>query len=120
MKNNIIQISVAILLTGLILLLSDPFMIFMTPIAVSFVLLCIAALMTFFAVFVLYERAGDERELAHRMHSGRIAYLFGIAVLTAAFLMQGLAHEIDPWIALALAVMVITKVAMHLYLERNK
>lgn len=120
MKNNIVQISVAVLLCGLLLLLSDPFMLFMPPIAVFCVLLGVAALMTFFAVFVLYERAQDERELAHRMHSGRIAYLLGIVVLTAAFLVQGLAHMIDPWIALTLAVMVITKVVMHLYLERNR
>jgi hypothetical protein len=120
MKNNILQASVAVLLCGLLLLLSDPFMLFMPPIAVSLVLLGVAALMTFFAVFILYERAQDERELVHRMHSGRIAYLLGIAVLTAAFLMQGIAHAIDPWIAFALAVMVITKVVMHIYLERNK
>ena len=61
------------------------------------------------------EQAHDEREMAHRMHAGRAAYLSGIVVLTVALVVQGLGHHIDPWIALALGMMVVVKLISRLY-----
>ena len=110
----------AVVLVGLLLLLTDPFMLFMPPMAIVLIMVGVVALMVLWGVFVLYEQARDEREVAHRMHSGRIAYLMGITVLTIAFVVQSLGHALDPWIAAALGVMVISKVVTHFYLDDHK
>ena len=117
MKNNIFQIATGVTLLVLLLLLSDPFMLWMPPMAAMSALLVIVLLMLVWTGFIMYEKSHDERELLHKMHGGRIAYLLGIAVLTLALFVQGLAHHIDPWIALSLAGMVIGKISAHLYLD---
>lgn len=84
------------------------------------VLLGAAVLACVWAGFVMYEETNDEREILHKMHAGRIAYLSGIAILTLALIFQGLAHNIDPWISTALAVMVISKLIARLYSEHYR
>ncbi len=83
------------------------------------VLLCVTLLMLTWAGFVMFEEATDEREIMLRMHAGRVAYLGGIGVLLVALVVQGYAHVIDPWIMLALGVMVVFKLGARLYLDRE-
>lgn len=120
MKNNIFQIVTALALLALLLLLTDPFMLFMPDMLGMAILLSATALLCIWAGFIMREKAHDERENIHRMNAGRVAYLLGIAVLTIGLVVQGIAHEIDPWVAAALAVMVTGKVAAHLYAQRYK
>ena len=117
MKNKSFAIGLTVLLVGLLVLLSDPFMVWMPMGAQMVVLLTASALACLFAGFVMYERASDEREALHTMHAGRYAYLAGIAVLTLALIIQGLAHDIDPWISAALGAMVVSKLVVRLYSE---
>ena len=65
----------------------------------------------------MQEKTTDEREVALKLRSTRIAYLSGLGVLMAALVVQGLNHAIDPWIAVAVAVMVVVKLYTRLYLE---
>jgi len=116
-KSNIIQILVATATVVSLLLLSDPFMYWMPARIEMLVLVGVTVLLCVWFGFALKERATDEREVLHRMHAGRAAYLSGIAVLTVALLVQGLAHAIDPWIASALGAMVVAKLASHLYTD---
>jgi len=117
MANKFSYIGTAAVLVALLILLSDPFMLWM-PMGVQLaVLLGAAVLACVWTGFVLYERAGDEREALHTMHAGRIAYLSGIAVLTLALIVQGLSHAIDPWIPGALGAMVVAKLAARLYAD---
>ena len=81
------------------------------------VLLVVTLLMLMWAGFVLFEKAVDEREIMLRMHAGRIAYLSGIAVLLIALIVQGFSHAIDPWVMLALGVMVVIKLGARLCLD---
>lgn len=118
MKNNAIQILTVVVFIILLGLLSDPFMLFMPPAAFMVALLCAVVLLCVWSGFVLYEKANDERELVQRMYAGRIAYLSALVVLTLALLTQGLAQAIDPWIAITLAVMVITKLVARIYFDR--
>ena len=120
MQNKLSYISTAALLALLLVLLSDPFMLWMPMGAQLVVLLAAAVLACVWSGFILYERASDEREALHAMHAARIAYLSGIAVLTLALLLQGLAHAIDPWIPLALGVMVIAKLVARLYSDIHR
>lgn len=117
MKNNLLHIFLAIALVVVLVLLTDPFMYWMPPMAAMGALLCAAVLLLVWAGFVMYEGAADEREAMHRMNAGRVAYLSGVAVLTIGLIAEGLAHHSDPWIGGTLAVMVISKLVARLYFE---
>lgn len=118
MKNTMLQTSIAGATVALLVLLSDPFMLFMPPIAAMIALVGVTVLLCVWVGMVMNERGGDERETVHRQTAGRVAYLSGIAVLTFALLVQGFQHRIDPWIAGALAAMVLAKLATHFYTSR--
>lgn len=120
MTNGVFKIIVAATVVALLVLLTDPFMLFMPPMVAMLVLLGATVLLLVWVGLVMNERASDEREAMHRMHAGRIAYLSGVGVLTLALLVQGLQHNIDPWIAGALTVMVLVKLATHFYTSRYK
>ena len=117
MQNKLSYLITAVVLVVLLVLLTDPFMLWMPMGAQLTVLLAAAVLACVWAGFVLYERASDEREMLHTLHAGRVAYLSGIAVLTVALIYQGFAHAIDPWITLALGVMVVAKLIARLYTD---
>jgi len=118
MANKFFSIGIAVILVALLTLLSDPFMLWMPAQAQMAALLGAAVLAGVWSGFVMYERSNDERETLHKMHAGRVAYLSGIAVLTCALIVQGFAHAIDPWISVALGVMVISKLFARFYSER--
>lgn len=120
MANNTFTLGVAIALVVLLALLTDPFMLWMPAPAQMTALLGAATLAALWAGFVIREKARDEREAAHAMHAGRLAYFSGIATLTVALVVQGLAHDIDIWVPLALGIMVVSKLGARLYAERYK
>lgn len=120
MKNNVLTIVVAAVFVLLLGLLSDPFMLWMPPPAQMTVLLCAAVFACAWAGFVFYERSHDEREVMHAMFAGRVAYLSGVAVLTAALIVQGFSHQIDQWVPLSLGVMVLSKLAARLYSQKYR
>ena len=119
MKHNFTHMVTALLLVVLLVLLTDPFMLWMPALGAMALLLCATILVCVWAGFVMYEKAGDERETMHRMHAGRVAYLAGIAVLTLALVVQGLSHHIDPWIAGALGMMVLAKLIARIFFEER-
>lgn len=118
MANKFLPLGTAVVLVGLLTLLSEPFMLWMPAKAQMTVLLGAAVLACVWAGFVLYEHTDDEREALHRMNAGRMAYLSGIAVLTVALVVQGFAHAIDPWISTALGVMVLVKLGSRFYSDK--
>ena len=118
MTNKIFHIGTAVALLGLLTLLSDPFMLWMPAPAQMAVLLGAAVFACVWAGFVMYERTNDERDALHRMNAGRMAYLSGIAVLTLALVVQGFAHDIDPWVSIALGVMVLVKLSSRFYSDK--
>jgi hypothetical protein len=120
MKNNTIQVVVALVLVVLLLALADLIPFWMPDMAEMLVLLGACSLLLVWAGFVMYEKNGDERELVHRMNAGRAAYLSGIGTLTVALIIQGLGHAIDPWIAVTLGAMVVSKLIAHLFSEKYR
>lgn len=118
MKNNFLHTTVAFVLVGLLVLLTDPLMYWMPPMAAMSALVAVAVLLCAWAGFVMYEKADDEREVLHRMQAGRAAYLAGIAILALGLLWQGFVeHHIDVWIAAALGCMVLAKLSVGLFLS---
>jgi hypothetical protein len=117
---NILRIVTVLALVGLLVLLADPFMAWMPEAGLMAILLVSAALVCVWAGLILHERAADEREEAHRSQAGRAAYLAGVAVLTIGMVVQGLAHDIDPWVPGALAAMVSAKLIARFYADNNR
>lgn len=116
MKNNILHIAVAAVLVVLLGALTDPFMLWMPPQAAMGSLVLAAALACAWAGFVMLEKKGDEREMLHRMHADRFAYLLGIGMLTLALVWQGfMGHHVDVWVAAALGVMVVGKLLARIW-----
>ncbi|MEK9176928.1 MAG: hypothetical protein AAB923_01390 [Patescibacteria group bacterium] len=120
MANKYLPVAAAVLLVVLLGLLTDPLMFWMPEPAQMVALLCAAVLAALWAGLVLYEKSNDEREAAHAMHAGRVAYLSGIAVLTVALVAQGLAHDIDPWVTFALGTMVVAKLIARWHAEHYR
>ena len=117
MTNKFFHLGIALILVILLVLLSDPFMIWMPAGIHLMVLLVVSVAMCFWVGLIVQERSHDERETLHKMLAGRVAYLSGVVVLTVALVFQGLNHGIDPWIILALVVMVVSKLTSRLYSE---
>lgn len=70
-----------------------------------------------FAVFVLSERHGDERDDAHRALAGRVAFFMGAVVLITGVVAQTLSHALDPWLVWTLVAMTTGKVVARLVAE---
>lgn len=117
MNKKYLQIGVVIVLTFFLLTLADLVPFWMPMMGQMTALLIVAVLLAVWAGFVMQEKAHDEREVTLKMKSGRVAYLSGLGMLMVALVVQGFSHSIDPWIAVSLAVMVVTKLLSRLYLE---
>jgi hypothetical protein len=117
MNKNYLHITVAGVLAFFLLALADLIPFWMPMMGEMIALLVVSILMLLWVGFVMKEVAHDEREVLLKMKSGRIAYLSGLGVLMLALIVQGFHHAIDPWIAIALAVMVLAKLFARLYEE---
>ncbi len=117
MNKNYLHSGVAIVLAFFLLTLADLVPFWMPMMGEMTALLLVVILLLVWAGFVMQETAHDEREVLLKMKSGRVAYLSGLGVLMVALVVQGFAHAIDPWIAVALAVMVVAKLFTRLYEE---
>jgi len=117
MKKNIFlpEIIISAVLIILLILLLDPFMYYMpTPlqmIIITLVLLVFAS----FSAFVWREKARDEREQLHINIASRFSYLAGVGILIAGTLYQTINHNLDPWLIIALIVMMLAKIIGILY-----
>ena len=76
-NNTTREIGVAVVLIGLFLALLNPFHLWM-PTMLHMIMLALGiGAFGAYAIFVMREKAADERDGVHRMHSGRIAFLVG-------------------------------------------
>ncbi len=117
MNRSHLHIVVGLVLAFFLITLADLVPFWMPMMGEMIALLIVVILLLVWAGFVLQEQAHDEREVILKMKSGRVAYLSGLGVLMLALVVQGFAHAIDPWIAIALVVMVLSKLFTRLYLE---
>ncbi|HMO77579.1 MAG TPA: hypothetical protein PKA42_00285 [Candidatus Paceibacterota bacterium] len=119
MNKTYLPVVVAILLAFFLLVLADLVPFWMPMMGEMMALLLVVVLLIIWVGFVLQEVTHDEREVLLKMKSGRVAYLSGLGVLTLGLVVQGFSEAIDPWIAIALATMVISKLLTRLYLEER-
>ena len=114
------EIIASCILVGLVVLALNPFHFWM-PMQLH--ILMLGATIAAFGVvagFVIRERAGDERDVMHRMYAGRVVFLAGTAVLVVGIVVQSFAYEVDPWLVGALAVMVVAKMLARAYEDRYR
>lgn len=106
MKKYLVPLIVVTLAAALL----DPFMLLMPKMAFYFVTASFFILFVLYAVALWNEKIEDEREYTHRAFAGRVAYLSGATVLVLGILYQAfIVHTVDPWLVLALSVMVVAK-----------
>jgi hypothetical protein len=68
-----------------------------------------------FSAYLFKEKSSDERELVHILTAGRISYLVGVGTLILGIILQALNHEIDPWLVIALCLMLFSKLLSRIY-----
>jgi hypothetical protein len=123
MKNNphgmIREIIVTAALVVIAILLLNPLHFWMPDIMVMSMLAAALGLFGIFASFILRESMIDERDGQHRTLAGRNAFLAGSGVLTLGIVIQGYAHTVDPWLVIALIVMIIVKIGTRMWSDKN-
>ncbi len=119
MKNNLKETSVTVALVVLAVLLLNPFHFWMPDMMVMCMLAVTLGLFGIFASFILRENMIDERDGQHRTLAGRNAFLAGAAVLTLGIVIQGYTHAVDPWLVIALIVMIVVKIGTRIWSDKN-
>lgn len=113
------EILVSGVLSVLLVLVVNPLHFWMPTAAHVGILAALVAVCGLLAVFVLQERAIDEREAQHRAFAGRIAFLVGATVLLTGIVAQGMYGDVDIWLGLSLGSMVLAKMCARIYSSRN-
>lgn len=119
MKNNLKETIVTIALVVISVLLLNPFHFWMPDMVVVCMLAIALGLFGLFATFILREKSVDEREDQHKSLAGRNAFLAGSGVLVLGIVVQGYMYEVDPWLVIALVVMIVVKFATRYWSDRN-
>jgi len=116
MKHKLLQeISISGILIILLILFLNPFGFWMPNTLLMMMVLGLVVVFALFSSFVWRENHKDEREGLHKMMADRIAYLTGTALLTLGIIVQSFNHELDPWLVLILAGMIVAKVIGLIY-----
>lgn len=114
------EIITAIVFVVLTLLLINPFNFWMLNMVVMYLLAGVIAVFALYVVFMLREKATDERDISHRALSGRVAFLAGSLILIAGVTFQAIwMSGIDEWLVLSLLVMILAKLITRIYSDRN-
>ncbi len=119
MKNNIKETVVTVALILVATFLLNPFDFWMPDMVVMCMLAVTLALFGVFASFILREKSLDERDDQHKYLAGRNAFLAGAAVLTLGIVVQGYFHTVDPWLVIALVIMIIVKIGTRIWSDKN-
>ena len=99
----------------LLVLLLNPFDFWMPSALLMLLVAGLVAIFVLFVSFIWRENAEDERESLHKSMAGRAAFLAGASVLVAAIVVQSFSHTLDPWLVIALGVMILTKIVGLVY-----
>ncbi len=117
MKANLItEVGIGVLLAVFVLILTSAHKAWMPNMATMLTLVLVVAAFGAFTVFVWRERHGDEREQLIRYVASRTAFLATGTVLLLGIIVETLIdHTPDPWLGVALVVMVGAKIIGHAY-----
>lgn len=120
LKNKFNDIFLGCLLMLLLLVAYDPLSFFeldmITMSAMGFLVIVVGL----FLVLIWREKPEDERVVYHKLYAGRFAYTSGIIILAVGNVVQLITHEVDIWLPITLAIMVISKLFVRIYLDLRK
>ncbi len=120
MKSNLkMEIGISSVLVVLTILLLNPIHFWMPTMVHVVMLVLTLVIFAFFAIFIVREKVQDEREMVHRMLSGRVAFLTGSALLTIAIVVQSLQDSVDVWLVIVLVAMVLSKLITRIYSDNR-
>lgn len=114
-KKIVSELIIGLILAILIISFLDPFMIWMPSQFVMMFLFGLVVVYGSYAIFLWREKAHDEREEWHRLLASRYSWLAGSLVLIIAVIVEGLEHDVDPWLLYSLLVMVLVKIVVRIY-----
>ncbi len=116
MKNNFwLEFLISIILIILAVILLNPLDFWMPqPVEMS-IMVSLAVVFIVFSLLIWQENAKDEREALHRYIAARFAYISATAVLILGIILQSLRHILDPWLVIAIVVMVLAKISGRIY-----
>lgn len=109
----------ALAIIAALILILNPFGVIMTSPYTLTVLMILGIAVIAFGAFVWRERFRDEREELHAMRANRLSYFAGGAVLVVAIISETMAHKLDIWLLVALATMVVTKLAVSAWSQNR-
>lgn len=109
----------ALAIIAALILILNPFGVIMTSPYTLTVLMILGIAVIAFGAFVWRERFRDEREELHAMRANRLSYFAGGAVLVVAIISETIAHKLDIWLLVALATMVVTKLAVSAWSQNR-
>jgi len=116
MKNKFIsELILSVVLIGLLLFFLNPVLVFLPRPMHPFMIPLLVILFIILAGMLWKERPGDEREQLHTFIASRFAYFAGVAVLTIAIVVQHGQGSIDPWLIIAICIMLLAKIIGLLY-----
>ena len=119
LNTKIQEIIISLVLIGIAVFLLNPLSWWMPSNLVMLVAAGLAVVFAIYASFAWRESAHDERDSVHRMLAGRIAFLTGASILSLGIIFQGFEHKVDAWLVVALAGMVIAKIAGRWWAEHH-
>lgn len=110
MQNNFINEKVlSVSLVILLVFFWNPFGLWMPQAFIYMAVVGLLVLITLYAGLFLRERPEDEREDKIRSKAGRVGFISGIIIISIGIIYQSLFDYIDPFLVLALAVMLVSK-----------
>lgn len=110
---NAIDIILLVLLAALTALHVFPNSIVMSDGSQMMLLACILLFIVLFLSFMWREQPKDERDIHNLSNASRYGYIAGSIVLIIGIAWQSLQHTLDPFMLVALLVMIATKVLVH-------
>lgn len=117
-NNTLLQIATSTVFLFFAFAFLNPFHVWMTDTFHMLILGLLVVAFGVFTVFVIREKAYDEREATQRMLAGRAAFLIGATTLLIGIMWQAITGVVDAWLILTLCSMVVAKAGAHVYSER--
>lgn len=116
MKNKFIgEITISLLLIGLLVFFVNPLDLLMPRALHSLMVPFLIVLFVIFAGFLWKEKPGDEREQMHKFIASRSAYFATIAVLIIGVILQSFKGEIDSILIIAICIGLLAKLLGLIY-----
>jgi len=119
-KELLVYIILVPVLVVLLIVLINPFNIFMGNNFLMMLLLIILIVSFIILIFFWLENPRDEREADHINKASRFALFSSSIILIIAITFQTFNHNLDPWIPIVLGVIVSSKAIAILYSRIKK